>query len=122
MKRLFGWAFLALALFALYSVGGAVWRSMDFDSKFSGYVQNAVRIPPTQMERAILEIAIDTGITIEPRSLLIIPLGAGNAGYEVSCRYPVTLGIGGVAYVWHKEVIARTRLGGLAAAGGYGRA
>ncbi|MCU0612148.1 MAG: hypothetical protein MUE60_10215, partial [Candidatus Eisenbacteria bacterium] len=92
MKRLGGFAFLALVLALLYSVGGALWRSMDFDSKFSGYVQNAVRVPTSEMERRIQEIADDAGIALEPGSLLILPL---RDGYEVSCRYPVHLGIAG---------------------------
>lgn len=120
MKRLLGWVFLALVVATIFSVGGALWRSMDFDSKFSGYVQNAVRVPTVEMERRILEIAADAGITIEPGSLCIIAEKSG--GYEVSCRYPIRLGIGGFVYVWNKEVIARTRLGGLASLRPHGAA
>lgn len=111
MKRLFGWALLALTVALLFSVGGALWRSMDFDSKVSGYVQNAVRVPPHEMERRIREIADEAGIEFRPGSILILPRGAG---YEVTCQYPVRLGIGGFVFIWNKEVIARTRLEGLA--------
>lgn len=111
MGRLFGWALVALLVALVFSVGGALWRSMDFDSKFTGYVQNAVRVPPTEMEREIHRIAAEVGIQIEPGSLRIFPMGDA---YEVSCRYPVRLGIGDFSIVWNKEVVARTRLGGLA--------
>ncbi len=117
MKRVFGWALLALFVSTLISIGGTMWRSMDFDSKFSGYVQNAVRVSPVEIERRIREIAAESGVSIIPGTLLILPRGDA---YEVSCRYPVRLGLpswlglGGISYVWNKEVIARTRLGGLA--------
>ncbi|MBN1423751.1 hypothetical protein JXA88_04260 [Candidatus Fermentibacteria bacterium] len=111
MKRLFGWALLALAIALVFSVGGALWRSMDFDSKVSGYVQNAVRVPPHELEHRIREIAADVGVNVPPGAILILPRAAG---YEVTCRYPVPLGIGGFVFIWNKEVIARTRLEGLA--------
>jgi hypothetical protein len=109
MNKLLGFAVVVIILALLYSVGSALWASMDFDSKFSGYVQNAVRVSPDEMRVEITQLIAEHDIDVVEGSLMIVPVAKG---YEVRLTYRVPLGIGGFAYVWEKDVIARTRFGG----------
>lgn len=109
MNRLLGFALIVVILALLYSVGGALWGAMNFDSKFSGYVQNAVRISPDEIRAEIMQLIAEYDVDVVEGSLLIVPLGKG---YEVRLRYRLPLGLDGFAYVWEKNIVARTRFGG----------
>jgi hypothetical protein len=111
MNKLIGFAVLVAILAVIYSVGAALWASLDFDSKFSGYVQNAVRVSPDEMRVEIMQLVAEHEIDVIEGSLTIVPV---SKGYEVRVSYRVPLGLGGFAYVWEKEVVARTRFGGVA--------
>jgi hypothetical protein len=84
---------------------------MDFDSKFSGYVQNAVRISPDEISVEIMQLVAEHDLDVVEGSLMIVPFGKG---YEVRLTYRVPLGLGGFAYIWEKDIVARTRFGGAA--------
>ncbi len=101
--------FFVLVVGLLASVGNSLWKSMDFDSKFSAYVQNAVGEAPDAIHYRIREIAAEANITLKEDAILIVPF---QQGWEVTCVYDVQLGLGGFSYTWAKEVVARTRYGG----------
>lgn len=109
--NLMKWAIVILILVLLASVGNSLWQSMNFDSKMSGYVQNAVRERPDVMTQRIMEIASECNINLDYENIEILPL---NEGWEVTCTYDVNIGIGGFSYTWNKSVVARTRFGGVA--------
>jgi hypothetical protein len=109
MNKLLGFVVIVVILALLYSVGSALWGSMDFDSKFSGYVQNAIRVSADELRVEITQLIAEHDIDVVEGSLLIVPMAKG---YEVRLTYRVPLGIGGFVYVWEKDVVARTRFGG----------
>ena len=97
MNRLLGFVVIVLIL--------------DFDSKFSGYVQNAVRVSADEIRAEITQLLAEHDIDLVEGSLTIMPMGKG---YEVRLTYRVPLGLGGFAYIWEKDIVARTRFGGAA--------
>lgn len=109
MSRLLGIAVIVAILAVIYSVGAALWASMNFDSEFSGYVQNAIRIRPDEMRVEITQLIAEHDIDVVEGSLTIVPVAKG---YEIRLTYRVPLGLGGFAYIWEKDVVARTRFGG----------
>jgi len=109
--KLMKWAIVIVIFALIASVGNSLWQSMNFDSKVSGYVQNAVRAEPDAITQRIMEIASECNISLEYEDIIILPL---NEGWEVTCTYDIDIGIGGFSYTWNKEVVARTRFGGTA--------
>jgi len=109
--RLFKWVIVIVIVALIASVGNSLWRSMNFDSSVSGYVQNAIRAKPDDIVQRVMELASEYDISIEYESILILPL---NEGWEVTCTYDIPIGIGGFSYTWHRSIVARTRFGGTA--------
>ncbi|MBN1425141.1 hypothetical protein JXA88_11345 [Candidatus Fermentibacteria bacterium] len=88
----------------LYSVVIEVWRAITFDSEFTGLVHRARRAD-AQLCEDVRRLAEAKDIVLVDRSMEVTPAGSRS---QVSVRYTVPLGLGGVAVTWERAVSAFT--------------